>query len=78
MCKPYYREYVLVQKFFPELWPCRLRNFDTIQYASCHRNSSDMVFWMYMEVGLLLEPHMQMSMKIGCSGLLSFSRLTAP
>jgi len=30
-----------------------------------------------MKVGTLLDPHMQMCMKIGCSGPLTFSRVMA-
>ena len=55
---------------FPALWP--FGNFDPIQYATFQCNSSDMVCWMHVKVGRLLDPHMQMCIKLGCFGLVHF------
>ena len=48
--------------------------FDPIQHTPCHPNSSDMVCWMHMQVGRLLDPHNQMCMNVGCSGPFSSAR----
>ena len=50
-----------------------LRNFETIQYALCHRKFSYMINQKFMKLCTLQDPNMKMCTLVGYPGPLSFT-----
>ena len=59
-----------------EFYPCYASldlNFETIQYALCHRKFSNMINQKFMKLCTLQDPNMKMCTLVGYLGPLSFT-----
>ena len=73
MCEPCSIKDFIVHWVLPLLCFFGLRNFETIQYALCHRKFTYMINQKFMKLCTLQDPNMKMCTLVGYLGPLSFT-----